>query len=941
MTMLTSKKIRTTALAIASCFSILTLPAYVEAAGMGKIKVLSALGEPLRAEIDVIASKDELQGMSVRLASPEAFDKVGIEYAHSLTSVRFSLEKRTNGQPYVLVQSERPLNDPFINLLVELDWPTGRLMREYHFLLNPQDIALDADAGLPIDAPTVAQQESLPEPPPAMVREPTPPPKPQIAEASPAETTAKEAPVKRERTRKPPEEKVVAEPSVATSGGGGASTHTVEKGETLSQIASNSKHAGVTLEQMLVAIVQANEDAFINGNMNLLKTGKILTIPDEATVAAIEPTEARKVYRTQTTEWNDYRKKVADAAADSKPIDDSQPGQTGGRITQVDAKEPVSKDRGDVVQIAKAGDQDAKTPLGATGKSSATEDEIASMKKELEDFRKKDKVANDAIKEQLERIDDLTKQLAIQNEQLKRMQDQAQQPVAPPPVVAPTEPPVAETKPPEPTTPEVVTPPDETSPTMIEPEPIPPPVAVVKPPPKPVIPPPPAPVTPEESSHGLLLGIVGAVILGGGLIAYLMRRRRGSGDTTTSTSLIDDASGLGASSMGVNSVFRSTGGQNIDTASSGYSRPHTDFSQAGPGQIDTDEVDPVAEADVYMAYGRDPQAEEILLEALQKEPRRLAIHLKLLEIYSLRGNLKQFETLATELYEITGGTGPDWEKAAALGAKLDPKNPLYGSSARQQPAHLPPDSEDFPASETDIGYTAKSTVTMPGRLAQMAGTAAASEIPSAFDESSVLDFGPSQPADDYSPGTGLPSDFSFDLDEPSSEAEPNRDLERTAPLGNVVPPPPRPVAPRQQPPSGSAGTATQYETNVTSSILEPMSTGPVSGLDDEFNFDLTSSEVLSSLGETTVNQPVAPGMGATGVDSTFQPFDLGAIDLDLEKDGGEGQDEVATKLDLAKAYEDMGDIEGARELLQEVVDEGNPEQKKAAQTALSRLTMKS
>jgi pilus assembly protein FimV len=105
----------------------------------------------------------------------------------------------------------------------------------------------------------------------------------------------------------------------------------------------------------------------------------------------------------------------------------------------------------------------------------------------------------------------------------------------------------------------------------------------------------------------------------------------------------------------------------------------TDFSQSGLSAIDTDEgVDPVAEADVYMAYGRDAQAEEILQDALRADPERVAIYLKLLEIYAQRKSVKQFETVATDLYARTGGRGADWERAAVMGRKLDPENPLYG-----------------------------------------------------------------------------------------------------------------------------------------------------------------------------------------------------------------------------------------------------------------------
>ena len=122
-------------------------------------------------------------------------------------------------------------------------------------------------------------------------------------------------------------------------------------------------------------------------------------------------------------------------------------------------------------------------------------------------------------------------------------------------------------------------------------------------------------------------------------------------------------------------MFRATGGQSVDTGN--VPLQTGDFSQTGPGTIDTDEVDPVAEADVYMAYGRDAQAEEILIEALHKDPQRTAIPAKLLEIYAGRKSVKQFDTLASELYAQTGGVGAEWEKVAAMGATLDPENPLY------------------------------------------------------------------------------------------------------------------------------------------------------------------------------------------------------------------------------------------------------------------------
>src|SRR5690606_23362200 len=170
------------------------------------------------------------------------------------------------------------------------------------------------------------------------------------------------------------------------------------------------------------------------------------------------------------------------------------------------------------------------------------------------------------------------------------------------------------------------------------------------------------------------LGAALALLLG--LMIY--RRRRAA---TLDNSLI------GMTTTDSSSVFGTTGGRNIDT---GASSLQTDFSQSAIGSIDTEEVDPVAEADVYMAYGRDAQAEEILKEALQKDPSRLAVRLKLLEIYAARKDLKAFETTATEIYAATGGQGADWEKVVTLGRSIDPNNSLYGA---QQAAEAPPAAE--------------------------------------------------------------------------------------------------------------------------------------------------------------------------------------------------------------------------------------------------------
>src|SRR4029079_14341515 len=116
----------------------------------------------------------------------------------------------------------------------------------------------------------------------------------------------------------------------------------------------------------------------------------------------------------------------------------------------------------------------------------------------------------------------------------------------------------------------------------------------------------------------------------------------------------------------------------VDTGNSSFL---TDFDKTGPGTIDTDEVDPVAEAEVYIAYGRDAQAEEILKEAMARDRNRHEIPLKLLEIYHARKSATAFETVARELRSNVGEDSPLWHKAAAMGAQIDPSNPLYAGAS--------------------------------------------------------------------------------------------------------------------------------------------------------------------------------------------------------------------------------------------------------------------
>jgi pilus assembly protein FimV len=630
-------KKRAAVAAVASCLAV--TPWFAEAAGLGKITVLSGLGQPLRAELEVNATREEVTGMTARLAPQDAFRQAGIDYASALLDLRFSVEKRGNGQSVIKVSSSKPVNEPFLDFLVELNWPAGRLVREYTFLLDPPDEFAGKSASRPVSVVDAKIIETVPggggEPAPRRAAAPKPVPS---------------AP------------KQVAAPKPTPSG----DTHLVRQGETLRKIAVETKPEGVSLEQMLVGLYRSNPDAFIGNNINRLKSGAILSIPDKSSAEAVSQADARQVYVAQANDWNAYRQKLATATAQAPAKADGGAQASAGKII------PKVEDKAAPAESAKDQVKISRTEMAA---------QAAAAAKASEDAVAKDKALKDAQDRlaQLEKnLGELQKLVDTKSQKLAELQQQAtvkkEEPkVAPAPVVpakpveavnpvevakvpevakpepAKPAPPVEAAKPPEPPKPEVA------------PE-------VKPPPPKKVILPPEPEPEPSFLEENLmpLAGGGGILALLAGYFLYKRRRNVGPAETTAAP---------GPSSLGPNSVFRMTGGQSVDT---GNTPPQTgDFSQTGPGTIDTDEVDPVAEADVYMAYGRDAQAEEILIEALQKDPQRTAIHAKLLEIYANRKSLKQFETLASELYAQTGGSGPEWAKVAVMGAGLDPENPLY------------------------------------------------------------------------------------------------------------------------------------------------------------------------------------------------------------------------------------------------------------------------
>ena len=958
------------------------------AAGLGRITVMSSLGQPLRAEVEIAATPEELQNITARLASADAFRQAGIDYSPSVTGLRMAVERRGNGA-VVRVSSDRPINEPFVDMLVELNWSAGRLIREYTFLLDPPD------AGAPRAAAV-----AVPEVRSDMAR-------PGVAPAPAA-------------VRRAPASRPAAVPTASDR------SYLVKPGDTLNRIAMETRPDGVSVDQMLSALFQGNRGAFAADDINRLQAGKVLRIPDADGVRQLAPGGRQVV--AQSSDFGRYRQRLAEQAAASAPKEaparQSASGRIGARVEDKAQGLPAGSDQ---LKVSKGADAASLAGGGADKPSSrlqALEEDLVSRDKALKD-------ANARLAELEKSIRELQRLVELKSQGFAQTQDQAAKPAAapavvPPPPPAPVPPPAAVVPPPE----AAIKPPEAEKPADLAPPPPPPPAPEVKPAPPP--PPAPAPASAEASSGpdmSLLLGGGGiaALLLGWG--AYrLFGKRRNNGAPTTTPAYSEFGEGS-------SSVFGSAGGQSVDTGSS--SQIQTDFSQSGLSSIDTDEgVDPVAEADVYMAYGRDAQAEEILLDALKTDPGRTGVHLKLLEIYAQRKNLKQFETTATELYSLTGGNGPDWEKAAALGRKVDPDSPLYRipvPGAMPGPSAIPVPAVSELGPHTIAGTMAPATGFVQAGEARQAPPMSARPAPAPAPIAPSGDDDPLESPSQLKDTWALPGELNQytslnDLDhhapsapEPVAPSRPasldfDLNLEASSPSGNLA----TIVTGDGNGPASAGGLDFDlgFEQSVTRGAgatmvvgdefgrtmevtsTRPQRVGEDFGLPDPSDLDF---EISSEFGERNANPPVAPSVDvdltATLADEGIRPpndsatidlertnfdgnlldfdfdlddrskadvhpgqatqtdmpaVDLSGIDLDLDRptvevdlpDAGPPTEppldmdlhqEVATKLELARAYEEMGDKDGARELVEEVLREGNGRQKDEAQAILARL----
>ena len=982
--------------------SVLMLPASgVHALGLGDIKLDSALNQPLDAKIALVAVQPgELNDAVVGLASREAFIRSGVERAPVLRQIKFTVRRDDNGRPFVHATSQEPIREPFLDFLLEVNWPSGRIVREYTLLLDPP--IFSSDQAVPV------QPAATPAPKPQA--RPQVRPRPAAAPRAPAAQPPRQA-----RPVAPPQQqqRVVAGNEVGRSATGEIRYGPTKRNDTLWEIAEKMRTDGsVTMPQMMIALLNHNPEAFYRENVNNLKAGYILRLPNGEVAKQIPVNDAERAFKVQYETWVNAKRGVGPrnllAQGEGKPQAASSGGGAAAKSGQNGARlQLVSPEVGEGSARGGAGTSDPNVQ-GA----------VAELRKQLQLAVEEVEAQRLENAELQSRMSGLEKQivsmrdlLTIESKELAALQAETQ--AQSEQVVEATDPvTVGDAGQAGPATTEETAeqssaaaggesgtaPTGEegaqqaeaaTSQEVTEP--------VVKPVAKPKVQP-----LPIEEESGILDSILGAFsnrttqyALGGIGVFFLIiwgyqhiRRQRLDADTS-----FDDLGMSDLSTENLSSAGSSTADANADAISPALAEGEDELGLAVSGdnlddeiasgalgeiQSEQDEVtDPIAEADVYLAYRRYHHAEALVREAIRNDPEREDLKLKLMEIYFAAKNRDAFETQAESLYAIQGGEGnPLWDKIAVMGRELCPDHPLFmGATGLEDDAD---------------GVDEEFSLDLDQELAGDEADLGAETIDASLDDE--IEFSPieEEGGDDLSLDLDFAEDSLDDLVADPVESDGQLDLMSEAPEETIDAPAGDDLDMNLED-DLNLGDDLDVDLDLEGGVEQAIgSLGEVgdldvddgslesaieeTALDDDVNLDFELDDVAAE----SLDIDAAPEMDVddllgeeVGVSSEESGFDLGDLDgglgdldmgelgdldelpgSDLDELGSlddEGLDSddfssifgngdaVGTKLDLARAYMDMGDEEGARSILDEVMQEGNDEQVQSAQELMAQI----
>ncbi len=813
----------------------------------------------------------------------------------------------------------------------------------------------------------------------------------------------------------------------------------VQKGDTLWKIAEKLRpNDQVSIYQVMMALLVSNPEAFVDGNMNRLKVGHVLRIDDPDIITSVNPQEAAREYRAQLQAWQDYHQSVAAIEPEAtQPViaGEAAQGETGTE-TATGELTLASPEGGDLQSGTGTSEEAARNELltlreelrqlredsAAMGThNEALNRELQALEAELEAKQRALSISDDelaALQQQLASAREAAAEAAVA-EQATRTEDTPAAPAEDAPAPEPAEATATATA-------------DTTAEPAITPEAAPAAegegerIAMAEPPAKSPVElaeeisrgeqrpaaRPAAPMTPPAGDEGGIMNTIMGVLAGIGaglqgafggmagdsllmfvglpvllvllLIAAIVLRRRRSAENYQESILTGEPAAAAAGGAAAGAAA----GPESEEESSFLS----DFAVSGAGAIQTEdsEVDPLTEADVFVAYGRYEAAEERLKEAIENDPDRAELKLKLIELYHTTKNKPAFENAAEEFYAGLGddaAENPMWQKVVAMGAELVPNNPLFsnaGSEAMVESAASVATSDSSSASLSDsqvmdIGLdTGVFDVADLGAPEQKPETPAKAEPEVNPMDSGVMDFNIDMetPAPEKAPApetsaaseeSGL--DFNLDLaasDTANTEPDLAQPEASDAGLDFSLDAEPATEAPAEtastgdesaldfsldedEAPTAQMTTEAAAEAGLDFALdadkkddsgaldfdLDMGATAAPAGDEDETaEMSLNLSAPAESGSDTSMAIDISDDSTATMPEPSGMDFELDATDASLDIGTG---DEVGTKLDLAKAYIDMGDPDGARSILDEVLDEGNEAQKQEAQQLLQQI----
>ena len=849
---------------------ILLLPVNSHALGLGDIEVHSALNQPLDAEISLLSAESvSLQEINVELASIDAFAQAQVERPVFLTKIKFRPDRKKDGTLYVRVTSEESIKEPFLDFLIEVNWPNGRLLREYTLLLDPPVLLDESPGSIRVPATTATTQA--------------------IQEA-PGDVKPTQASVKTQ---------VKDSSASATSLNGGVQYGPVTTTDTLWSIASQMiPGKSVTVHQVMMALLKNNPNAFYNNNVNELKAGYVLRLNDPALITAMSKEAALQEFQIQYQQWQDVKQNKA-LAPGQRPL-----GLDADSAAAASATADGGTVSGAQLKLAVPSEGDATS----ASRSATARVELDALRQELTIALETSDVTRQENQELRARITAMEEQIAsmqrlvtLKDDTLSSVQGAA---VQPEPAAQATDK-VGEA-PVEMAVPENTAPQEEATPAQE------------------TAPPSPAPVTPASESaidmllkDPLTLGLAGLVILCIIALVYMTIRRR-----RMAVAAFDE--GILAAAEQVSDETDAA----IESAMAGYASETAMDAIAA----DSDEMDVLAEADVYLAYRRFDKAIELLNQALQQEPGRTDYTMKLLEVYAESENVDDFVAKAEQLYASIGPQGgPLWDKVVKLGKKLIPEHPLFGGIAAGASAQSQAGGAADPVPRmADISGTTQTAAGDPDLIRDIPASGENESGESLLESS--LEFTDEttkgMETSDSSVDEGLISSFAMD----NTAGLPDR----ADNVGNMLDFESGllPETPAKESGESTDGTQKPEATVDTANMIE-------------FEAGLAPAKPAVKKSEQVVDTKQAEG-GNDDLDW------LANIDDDLTEEGdislagsaddaghdlfaGDG-DEVDTKLDLARAYIDMDDKDSARGILDEVIKEGNETQKREAQELLQQIS---